>query len=244
MDLNGRVALVTGSSRGIGRAIALALANRGVHIAVNYVRNKVKAEGTVKEIRKIGRKSIAVKADVSKSGDCKQMVRKVVDFFGGINILVNNAGVLPKHHKITEIPEDEWNYIINVNLKGVFNCTREVVKYMLKNGGGKIINISSIAGKNGGTVGVAYAASKAGVIGFTMALARELAPHRITVNAVAPGPVDTEMLTDEMKEKLKGLCPLRRIAKPIEVAETVIFLLENDYITGETINVNGGRYMD
>ncbi len=244
VNLKGKVALVTGSSRGIGKATALALAELGADVIINYVKNKKKAEETVKEIKSKGMNAIAVEADVSKTKDCKLMFKKIMEVFGRIDILVNNAGILPKHYKITEINEEEWDEIINVNLKGVFNCAKEAEKYMIKQGGGKIINVSSIAGKNGGTVGVAYAASKAGVIGLTMALARELAPYNITVNAVAPGPVDTEMISKEMKEKLEKLCPLGRIAKPEEVAETIIFLLSNDYITGETININGGRYMD
>lgn len=244
MNLDGRIAIVTGSSRGIGRAIALALAENNVNLTINYVKNRDAALKTAEKVKELGCKAIIVQADVSNSSQVKRLVNETIKHYGKIDILVNNAGILAQNYHITEISEEEWNKIIDVNLKGVFLCCREVVPYMMRQGEGKIVNISSIAGKMGGTVGVAYAASKAGVIGLTMALARELAPHNITVNAVAPGPVDTEMLTPELKQKLEKLSPQGRIATPEEIAETVIFLLKNDHITGETINVNGGRYMD
>jgi len=175
--------------------------------------------------------------------EVEAMVETVVRELGGVDILVNNAGVLTIRRSILDVSEEDWERVININLKGVFNCCKAVVKYMIGKGG-KIVNISSIAGKMGGTVGVHYAASKAGVIGLTMALASELAPYGITVNAVAPGAVDTEFIPEELKEELAKRVPLGRIAHPEEVSSTVVFLLENDHITGETINVNGGRYMD
>ena len=162
----------------------------------------------------------------------------------GIDVLVNNAGILPNPRKIEEISDQEWERIIGINLKGAFYCSRAVVPYMKKQRSGNIVNISSVAGKEGGTVGAHYAASKAGMIGLTKALAKELAQYNIRVNAVAPGPVDTEFLPEDLKAKLSKLSLLGRIAKPEEVAHAVLFLIENEHITGETINVNGGRYMD
>lgn len=236
--------LITGGSRGIGRATALSFAREGCDVAVNYLHSANKAREVVEEIESVGRKAIAIRADVSISDDCEMMVEQVVEAFGRIDVLVNNAGVFPRHFKIIEITEEEWDWMLSINLKGTFNVTKLVVPWMIERRFGRIINVASIAGKSGGTVGVAYAASKAGIIGFTRALARELAPYGITVNAVAPGPVDTDFLSPEFKEKAAKLSPQGRIAKPEEIAHTIVFLAENDHITGEVINVNGGRYMD
>lgn len=244
MELQGLKVLITGGSRGIGRATALSFARKGCDVAVNYLHSANKAREVVEEIESVGRKAIAIRADVSISDDCEMMVEQVVEAFGRIDVLVNNAGVFPRHFKIIEITEEEWDWMLSINLKGTFNVTKLVVPWMIERRFGRIINVASIAGKSGGTVGVAYAASKAGIIGFTRALARELAPYGITVNAVAPGPVDTDFLSPEFKEKAAKLSPQGRIAKPEEIAHTIVFLAENDHITGEVINVNGGRYMD
>lgn len=237
-------ALITGSSRGIGKAIALKLAEKGYSVIINYDIDETAAEHTAKEIRDTGGEVMQVKADVSWKEDAENLVEQVIERWGRIDVLVNNAGILPSPRKIEEISDEEWDRVMAINLKGTFYCTRASVPYMKKEKSGNIVNISSVAGKEGGTVGAHYAASKAGIIGFTRSLARELAPYNIRVNAVAPGPVDTEFLSDNIKTKLSRLSLLGRIARPEEVAHAVIFLVENEHITGETINVNGGRYMD
>lgn len=242
MEIKGKNAIVTGGSRGIGRAIALELAKRGANVGINYVSNESKAKETLKEIEKFGVKGTLLKGDVSKSEDVKNFVKKFVDEFKEVHILINNSGILSKNVKFLDVSEEEWDRLIDVNLKGVFLVTKEVLPFMPD--GGKIVNMSSIAGKMGGTVGAHYAASKAGVIGLTFALASELAGRKITVNAIAPGPVDTELITDEIKEKLSRVTPLGRIATPEEIAKTAIFLIENDFVDGEVIDVNGARYMD
>ena len=244
MDLKGLKVLVTGGSRGIGKACALMFANKGCDVAINYHTHKEKALETYREIRELGSNSIIVRADVSSYDEVSSMISKVTKEFGKIDILVNNAGILPSKFKITETTKEEWDRVLSVNLTGVFNVTKQVVPLMLKNRFGRIINVSSIAGKSGGTVGVAYASSKAGIIGFTRALARELAPYRITVNAVAPGPVDTDLLSEEFKRKAATLSPQGRIATPEEIAHAIVFLAENPHINGEVININGGRYVD
>ncbi|AEC51847.1 3-oxoacyl-[acyl-carrier-protein] reductase [Pyrococcus sp. NA2] len=240
MELKGKVALVTGASRGIGRAIAVELAKRGVNVVINYKSNEEEAKKTEELCRQYGVETLVVKADVSNREEVREMVKKIIDKFGRIDILVNNAGILGKAKDPLEVTDEEWDRVISVNLKGPFIVTQEVLRYMKK---GKIVNIASIAGKDGGTVGPHYAASKGGLIALTFNLARHLAPD-ILVNAVAPGPVDTDMLSPEMKDKLKKLSLTGDIAKPSEVAHAVIFLLENDHITGEVIDVNGGRLMD
>ena len=234
-----RVALVTGGDRGIGRAISLALAKKGYAVAINYRKNKDMAEETKRMIEEIGGRAMIVKFDVSKRDEVREGVKRIIDEFGRIDALINNAGILGKHSKFYEIDDKEWDEVLNTNLKGAFIVTQEVTKYMKK---GKIVNIASIAGRNGGTVGVHYASSKAGIIGLTFALASQLAPD-ILVNGVAPGPVDTELLSEEKKKELSKLTPLGRVAKPEEIAHAVIFLLENDYVNGTIIDINGGRYM-
>jgi len=240
MNLKGKVALVTGASRGIGRAIAVALAKKGCHVVINYARDKENAKKTEEMCRAHGVESIIIKADVSKREEVKKMVEKVIHKFGRIDILVNNAGVLGKSINPMKISDEEWDRVLGVNLKGAFIVTQEVLKYMKK---GKIVNIASIAGKDGGTVGAHYAASKGGLIALTFNLARHLAPN-ILINAVAPGPVATDMINEEMREKLRKLSLTGEIAKPEDIAHAVIFLLENDHVTGEVIDVNGGRLMD
>ena len=240
MELTGKVALITGASRGIGRAIAVALAQKGANVVINYVHNEEEAKKTQEMCKAYGVETLIVRADVSNRDEVRKMVETVIEKFGRIDILINNAGILGNAITPMEITEEEWDRVININLKGAFLVTQEVLKHMKK---GKIVNIASIAGKDGGTVGAHYAASKGGLIALTFNLARHLAPN-ILVNAVAPGPVDTELITPEIKEKLRKLSLTGEIAKPEDVAHAVVFLLENDHITGELIDVNGGRLMD
>ena len=242
MEIKGKKAIVTGGSRGIGRAIALELAKRGANVGINYVSNEAKARETLAEIERFGVKGILLKGDVSRIEDVKNFVKKFVEEFKKVDILINNAGILSKNINFLDVSEEEWDRVIDVNLKGTFLVTKEALPFIPD--GGKIINMSSIAGKMGGTVGAHYAASKAGVIGFTFALASELAKRKITVNAIAPGPVDTELISQETKERLSRVTPLGRIATPEEIAKTAIFLIENDFVDGEVIDVNGARYMD
>ncbi|WP_297488614.1 3-oxoacyl-ACP reductase family protein [Thermococcus sp.] len=240
MDLKGKVALVTGSARGIGRAIAIELAKRGANVVINYAHSGEEAKKTEEACRQYGVETLVVKADVSKREEVRAMVERIIERFGRIDVLVNNAGILGKALKPMEVTDEDWDAVLAVNLKGAFIVTQEVLRHMKK---GKIVNIASIAGKDGGTVGPHYAASKGGLIALTFNLARHLAPD-ILVNAVAPGPVDTELISPEIKEKLRKLSLTGEIAKPEEIAHAVIFLLENDHVTGEVVDVNGGRLMD
>jgi 3-oxoacyl-[acyl-carrier protein] reductase len=242
MDLRRKNALITGGNRGIGRAVAIALAKKGVNVAVHFFRNEDATAATRKAIEDIGGKSIQVKADVKNLEQVQSMMHTVKEDFGGLEILVNNAGTSGPHSSLILIDEEEWEDVIDVNLTGVFNCCRAAVLEFQK-GLKKIVNMSSISGKMGGKIGCHYAASKAGVIGLTFALASELAPD-VWVNAVAPGPVNTEFLTPELKDLLSKATPFGRVAEPEEIAHTVVYLLENDYVSGEVIDVNAGRYMD
>lgn len=242
MRLKGKNAIVTGGNRGIGRAISLALAAKGTNVAVNYCNDEHKAEETVDELKEMGVKSLKAQADVRDLNQVENMITRVMQSFGSVDILVNNAGISGSNSAIENTTTEEWKRVIDINLTGVFNCCKAAKKELEKNTG-KIVNVSSIAGKMGGTIGCHYGASKAGVIGLTFALARELAP-RITVNAVAPAAVDTEFLAPETKKRLSEETPFGRIANPQEIAHTVIYLLENDYVSGEVIDVNAGRYMD
>jgi Dehydrogenases with different specificities (related to short-chain alcohol dehydrogenases) len=242
MKLNGKNAIVTGGDRGIGRAISLALGKRGVNVAINFYKDEDKARETVKKIEEFGVRSLKAQADIRDFDQVKSMIERVKKRFGGIDILVNNAGISGRNPTIGNIDVEEWKNVIDVNLTGTFNCCKAAEPELRKNNG-KIVNISSIAGKMGGTLGCHYAASKAGIIGLTFALASELAPQ-VTVNTVAPGPVDTELMSPETKKRLSAKTPFGRIARPEEIAHTVIYLLENDYVSGEVIDVNAGRYMD
>ncbi|MBC7109786.1 MAG: 3-oxoacyl-ACP reductase FabG [Archaeoglobi archaeon] len=238
MNLEGKVALVTGASRGIGKAIAIKLAEKGCRVAINYRKNEEEARRTLEEVEKFSQ-GILIKADVGNRDEVRRMVEEVVETFGGIDILVNNAGILGWSRSIRDISDEEWREVMRVNLDSMFIVTQEVLRFMKK---GKIVNISSVAGRNGGTVGAHYAASKSGIIGLTFALARELAPD-ILVSAVAPGPVETDIIDEESRRRLAELSLVKRVAKPEEVAHAVIFLLENDYMTGVVVDINAGRYM-
>ncbi len=240
MELAGKVALVTGSARGIGRAIAAALARKGANVVINYAHSESEARKTEEMCRSYGVETLVIKADVSRRDEVRGMIDEIIGKFGRIDIIINNAGILGKSKSPIDVTDEEWDAVMNVNLKGAFIVTQEALRYMKK---GKIVNIASIAGKDGGTVGPHYAASKGGLIAMTFNLARHLAPD-ILVNAVAPGPVDTDMINDELREKLRPLSLTGEIAKPEEIAHAVIFLLENDHITGEVVDVNGGRLMD
>ena len=245
--LNGKVALVTGGSRGIGRAIALQLAAQGAKVAVNYAGNEAKALEVVDEIKANGVEAIAIQADVSSTDSVTNMVKEVISTFGSLDILVNNAGIT-RDNLIMRMKEDEWDDVINTNLKGVFNCTKAVTRQMMKQRSGKIINIASIVGVSGNPGQANYVAAKAGVIGLTKTTAKELASRNITVNAVAPGFITTDMtdkLTDDMKNEMLKQIPLGRLGEPKDIAAIVSFLAseQGDYLTGQTIHVDGGMVM-
>ncbi|MEX2689685.1 MAG: 3-oxoacyl-ACP reductase family protein [Candidatus Njordarchaeum guaymaensis] len=247
MELRGKNALITGASRGIGKSIALTLARNGVNIAINFLKNKELAENVAKKAISYGIKAKIYRADVSNFEEVKSMVEKIISDFGSVDILINNAGIIPKNYSIINIPIEEWQKIINVNLTGSFNVVKAVVPYMIKQKEGKIVNMASVAGKMGGTVGPHYAASKAGIIGMTFSLAQELLKYNITVNAIAPGPIETEMIANlpqDVKMKILKRVPMGRFGKPEEVAEAVLFLIKCDFVAGEVIDVNGGYYMD
>lgn len=246
MELKDRVALVTGGAQGIGKAVALLLAKNGADIAVSDV-NLQKAEETAGEIQSLGRKAMAIKADVSSSEDVERMVQAIMERFGRIDILVNNAGIA-RDKLILRMTEEDWDAVLNVNLKGTFHCTRTVIRHMSKQRYGKIVNIASVVGEMGNAGQANYAASKAGVIGLTKTVAREFAQRGINVNAIAPGYIATPMtdaLPEKAKEELQRMIPMERLGKPEDVAEAVLFLVSeaSSYITGQVINVNGGIYM-
>ena len=245
--LDGKVALVTGGSRGIGRAIALQLATQGAKVAVNYAGNEAKALEVVDEIKAKGIEAIAIQADVSNADSVAKMVKEVITTFGSLDILVNNAGIT-RDNLIMRMKEDEWDDVINTNLKGVFNCTKAVTRQMMKQRSGRIINIASIVGVSGNPGQANYVAAKAGVIGLTKTTAKELASRNINVNAVAPGFITTDMtdkLTDEMKTEMLKQIPLGRLGEPKDIAAIVTFLAseQGDYLTGQTIHVDGGMVM-
>ena len=244
MDLKGKVAIVTGSSKGIGASIAIELAKLGANLVVNYKSDKEGAQNTLDIIEAAGGEGCIIPADVSNYQQVESMIKKTVDTYGKIDILINNAGV-SKTGLLIDMDENTWDEIINVNLKGVYNCTRNALKYMIPEKKGAIVNVSSMWGEVGASCEVIYSATKGGVNAFTRALAKELAPSGIRVNAVAPGVIETNMnafLNDEEKESLEYEIPLGYFGKCIQVAKVVTFLcLEaSDYVTGEIINVNGG----
>lgn len=245
--LKGKSALVTGASRGIGRSIALELAQQGANVVVNYAGNEEKAQYVVDELLKLGVKAFKIKADVSVEADVKEMVKQTINEFGSLDILVNNAGIT-KDNLLMRMKEDEFDQVININLKGVFLCTKAVSRQMMKQKSGKIINVASIVGVSGNPGQANYVAAKAGVIGLTKTTAKELATRNILVNAVAPGFISTDMtdeLTDEQKESMLSLVPLAKLGTPENVASVVRFLASKDadYITGQTIHIDGGMVM-
>lgn len=244
---DGKSAIVTGASRGIGREIALLLAKEGARVAVNYSGSKDKADEVVKVITESGGEAFAIQADVSDADGVKIMVDKTLEMFGSIDILVNNAGIT-RDNLLMRMKEDEWDDVININLKGVFLCTKGVTRQMMRQRAGRIVNVASIVGVSGNPGQANYVAAKAGVIGFTKTAAKELASRNINVNAVAPGFITTDMtdaLSEEVKSQMLSVIPLGKLGRPEDVARTVLFLLSEDavYITGQTIHVDGGMVM-
>ena len=242
-----KVVLITGGTRGIGNEIAKKFAKEGCNLVLNYVSDSTDVEKIKSEFDEYGIDVLVLKADVSVFSDCENLVKEAIEKFGKIDILVNNAGIT-KDTLIAMMKEDAFDKVIDVNLKGTFNVTKNVVPYMMKKRNGNIINISSVVGVVGNAGQSNYAASKAGIIGFTKSLAKELAPRNIRVNAVAPGFIDTDMtsvLSDKVKENINLQIPLKRMGKAEEVANVVSFLAndESSYITGQVINVDGGMVM-
>jgi len=247
MLLAKKVALVTGASRGIGRAIALEMAQEGADVVVNFSRSQDKANETARAIEAIGRRALVLKADVSRATDVEEMRRLVIQEFGGVNILVNNAGI-DYHLKFWEMDYTEWSRVLGVNLDGVFLCSKTFSPEMRAKKWGRIINISSIIAFTGTDHEAHYGASKAAVVGLTKSLALELAPYNITVNAIAPGWIETDMtsaVTGDEKRKALESVPLGRFGRPEDIAHAAVFLASDNasYITGQTLHINGGEAM-
>jgi 3-oxoacyl-[acyl-carrier protein] reductase len=247
MRLEGKAALVTGASRGIGREVALELAREGANVAINYAGSEAKAAEVAEEIKAMGREAIIIQADVSNPEAVDAMVKETIEVFGKLDILVNNAGIT-KDNLLMRMKESDWDDVININLKGVFLCTKAVTRQMMKQRSGRIINISSIVGVSGNAGQANYVAAKAGVIGLTKTTAKELATRGITVNAVAPGFITTDMtdkLNDDTKAEMLKQIPLGKLGEPGDVAKTVAFLASEDsrYMTGQTLHVDGGMVM-
>lgn len=247
MTLSGKTAIVTGGSRGIGKAIALKLAEKGANVVVNYTSNFEKAQEVVEQIKSMGRDAIAIKADVSNSDDVENLLKEVNKHFDTIDILINNAGIT-RDTLLIRMKDEDWNKVMDINLKGTYLCTKYFGKKMMKQKSGKIINITSVVGIIGNAGQANYSASKAGVIGFTKSIAKELGSRGINVNAVAPGFIKTEMtekLSDEVVKNYSKSIPLGRFGNVEDVANVVAFLAsdEANYITGQVINVDGGMVM-
>lgn len=247
MNLEGKVALVTGASRGIGREIALELAREGCNVAVNYSGSEAKANEVVDEIKGLGREAIAIQCNVSDSDAVQAMVKETIGQFGSVDILVNNAGIT-KDNLLMRMKEAEWDDVININLKGVFLCTKAVTRQMMKQRSGRIINISSIVGVSGNPGQANYVAAKSGVIGLTKTTAKELAPRGITVNAIAPGFISTDMtdqLPEDVRNEMLKQIPLSRFGDPQDIAKVVTFVASESasYMTGQTLHIDGGMVM-
>ena len=242
-----KCALITGATRGIGKQIAITLAKQGYNIALNYRKENEELENTKKEIEEIGVQILAVKGDVANFEDCENFVKQVIERFGQIDVLVNNAGIT-KDMLLMRMKKEDFEQVIDTNLVGTFNVTKNVVPYMMKARSGRIINISSVVGIAGNAGQTNYSASKAGIIGFTKSLAKEIASRNILVNAVAPGFIETNMtdiLKDDVKQEIAKNIPLKRMGTAQDVANVVKFLASDDssYITGQVINVDGGMLM-
>lgn len=243
-ELTGRVALVTGSARGIGKAICLKLAELGANIVVNDVGNEELAQELVEQIKKMGSEAVFIKANVAKLDKANSLIESIIEKFGKIDILVNNAGIT-RDNLLVRMKEEEWDAVLTVNLKGTFNCSQAVSKYMMKQRSGNIINIASVVGITGNPGQANYSASKAGVIGLTKTIAREMASRGVRANAVAPGFIETEMtqkLPEDTRSAINKQIPLGRFGQPEDVANLVAFLAsdESGYITGQVIQIDGG----
>lgn len=246
MPLKGQTAVVTGGARGIGKEISLALARDGANIVIADLIAE-QSEETAEEIKKLDCKALIQKVDVSKTADVENMVQNTINEFKTLDILINNAGVT-RDTLMVRMKEEDWDFVLKVNLTGTFNCSKAAAKYMMKQRKGRIVNIASIVGVMGNAGQANYSASKAGIIGLTKTSARELASRNITVNAVAPGFIDTEMtrsLNENIKQQLKEQIPVGKLGRPEDIANCIKFLVSDDasYITGQVIHVNGGMLM-
>lgn len=248
MGIFGKVALITGSARGIGKAIALELANHGANIVINDIVTKNEIDKTLEEIKQINDKALGIRADITVFNEVENMVKEIINKFGKIDILVNNAGIT-RDSFLIRMKEEDWDAVIRINLKGTFNCSKAVAKYMMRQkSNDKIVNISSVIGLVGNIGQTNYAASKAGIIGLTKSMAKELALRNINVNAIAPGFIETDMtkkLPEKVIKDLQQQIPLKRLGIVEDVAKTVYFLVSDaaNYITGQVINVDGGMVM-
>ncbi|MBD3106761.1 3-oxoacyl-[acyl-carrier-protein] reductase [Bacillus sp. AGMB 02131] len=247
MKVQGQVALVTGASRGIGREIALELARQGADVAVNYAGNEALANEVVAEIEAMGQKAIAIRCNVADADEVSHMVKETIEKLGKIDILVNNAGVT-RDNLLMRMKEEEWDTVLNTNLKGVFLCTKAVTRPMMKQRKGRIINVASVVGVVGNAGQANYVAAKAGVIGLTKTTAKELAPRGINVNAIAPGFISTDMteqLPEDVRNSLLSQIPLARFGEPADIAKVAVFLASEDssYMTGQTLCIDGGMVM-
>jgi 3-oxoacyl-[acyl-carrier protein] reductase len=250
LDLEGKVALVTGASSGIGRATAAALAGRGARVAVNFHRNESGAEAARAEIVNAGGRATVIQADVTRADDVRALVTRTAEELGPVDILVNNAGSLVERLKILELTEERWDEVLDLNLKSAFLCSQAVAASMMERKTGAIVNVSSIAGRNGGALGsIHYSTAKGGLITMTKGFAKELAPYGVRVNAVSPGVIDTpyheRFSTPEAMKAYVGGIPLGRVGTPEEVASVIAFLASDaaSYLCGETIEINGGMLM-
>ena len=250
-DFEGKVALVTGASSGIGRATAEALARRGAAVAINYHRNEAGAEEVRKAITAAGGKAVAIQGDVSRSNGARALVSRTEKELGAVHILVNNAGSLVERLKILELTEARWDEVLDLNLKSAFLCSQAVAKSMMERKRGAIINVSSVAGRNGGALGsIHYSTAKGGLITFTKGLAKELAPYGVRVNAVSPGVIQThfheQFSTPEAMQAYAKAIPLGRVGTPQEVAGVICFLASDaaSFLVGETVEINGGMLME
>lgn len=247
METERKTAFVTGASRGIGRAIAIKLAQDGFNVAINYSKNSKSADEVLNSVKAFGVDAIAVQCDVSKFEDVEKAILAIIEKFGSIDVVVNNAGIT-RDNLILKMSENDWDDVIDINLKGTFNVIKFASKYMIKKRRGKIINITSVVGITGNAGQANYAASKAGIIGLTKSVAKELAGRGITVNAIAPGFIETDMtniLNEDVKDDILQSIPLKRAGKPEDIADLVSFLASDasNYITGQVINVDGGMVM-